>query len=90
MAGQQPNRRNGRRSKGDKALLEGRYMNYVKVGHNAFEFNFDFGQYHPEVRQAQFHTRIVTVPIYAKLLADMLSSAIKQFEAEYGAISNPD
>ena len=29
---------------GEAAELEGRYANYFKVGHNAFEFLLDFGQ----------------------------------------------
>jgi hypothetical protein len=36
--------------------LEGRYANYFKVGHNAFEFLLDFGQLYAESREAQFHT----------------------------------
>ena len=38
--------------------LEGKYANYFKVGHNAFEFVLDFGQYYPANGEAQFHTRI--------------------------------
>ena len=29
-----------------KQNLQGRYANYFKVGHNAFEFVFDLGQYY--------------------------------------------
>ncbi len=50
---------------------EGRYANYFRVGYNAFEFLFDFGQLHPEnqypeSQPAKIHTRIITNPIYAK------------------------
>jgi hypothetical protein len=44
--------------------LEGRYANYFKVGHNAFEFVFDFGQYYPEIDEAELYTRIITSPRY--------------------------
>ena len=44
---------------------EGRYANYFKIGHNAFEFVLDFGQLYPENGQEQIHTRIITSPIYA-------------------------
>ena len=66
--------------------LEGRYANYFEVGHNAFEFIFDFGQYHPETEGARMHTRIVTGPVYARLLAELLRDAVERFESEYGAI----
>jgi hypothetical protein len=46
--------------------LEGRYANYFKVGHNALEFLLDFGQFYAESQRAQFHTRIITNPTYAK------------------------
>lgn len=66
--------------------LEGRYANYFEVGHNAFEFIFDFGQYHPENEGASMHTRIVTGPVYARLLAELLKDAVERFESEHGAI----
>ena len=66
--------------------LEGRYANYFEIGHNAFEFIFDFGQYHPENENAHMHTRIVTGPVYAKLMAELLKDAVTRFEFEHGAI----
>jgi hypothetical protein len=66
--------------------MEARYANYFEVGHNAFEFIFDFGQYHPENESARMHSRIVTGPVYAKLLADLLQSALRRFEEEHGTI----
>jgi hypothetical protein len=68
--------------------LEARYANYFEVGHNASEFIFDFGQYHPETDSARMHCRIVTGPMYAKLLADLLRQAIERFEEEYGSITS--
>lgn len=70
--------------------LEARYTNYFEVGHNAFEFIFDFGQYHPENTEARMHTRIVTGPVYAKLMADVLQDAVKRFEEEHGTIQPVD
>jgi len=66
--------------------LEGRYANYFEIGHNSCEFIFDFGQYHPENEDAHIHTRIVTGPVYAKLLADLLKAAVDRFESENGPI----
>ena len=66
--------------------LEGRYANYFKVGHNAFEFLFDFGQIHTEGRPAPLHTRIITTPVYAKSLLGLLQESIDQHEQIFGAI----
>lgn len=66
--------------------LEARYTNYFEVGHNAFEFIFDFGQYHQEDAGARMHSRIVTGPVYAKLLADLLRDAVQRYETEHGVI----
>jgi len=66
--------------------LEGRYANYFKVGHNAFEFLLDFGQFYAESQRAQFHTRIVTNPIYARALFETLQECINQYEQTFGPI----
>src|SRR5688572_21342781 len=70
----------------NSAELEARYANYFEVGHNAFEFIVDFGQYQREVEGVRMHYRIVTGPVYAKLLTDLLRSAVERFEAEHGEI----
>jgi hypothetical protein len=72
------------------AAPQARYTNYFEVGHNALEFIFDFGQYHPEARAAQCHTRIVTGPVYAKLLARLLIESIQHHETEHGTIAAAD
>lgn len=78
--------RNTPRTVRETAPLEGRYANYFEVGHNAFEFLVDFGQLFPETGQAQFHTRIVTSPRYARALLDTLSEAIEQHEQIFGEV----
>ena len=70
--------------------LEGRYANYFKVGHNAFEFVIDFGQYYPETDQADLYTRIITSPAYAKAFLETLTKSIKQYEKKYWSISKDD
>ena len=67
---------------------EARYANYFEVGHNAYEFIVDFGQYQPPGEQVQMQTRIVTAPVFAKLLFRLLSQALEQFENEYGSIED--
>jgi len=62
------------------------YANYLKVGQNAFEFIFDFGQIHLEDDDVQFHTRIITTPIYAKAFFRVLQDCIDLYEQEFGSI----
>ncbi len=66
--------------------IDGRYANYFKVGHNAFEFVLDFGQIYSETKTEQFHTRIVTGPAYAKALLRTLQESIDKYEQTFGAI----
>ena len=74
----------------DRGQLEGRYANYFTVGHNAFEFVLDFGQFYPEGAEARLHTRIVTSPIYAKALFRVLLESIERYEKTFGGISKED
>lgn len=62
------------------------YANYCEVGHNAFEFLLDFGQFRPETTTVHVHSRIVSGPVQAKLFARLLSDAVTSFEATHGAI----
>jgi Protein of unknown function (DUF3467) len=66
--------------------LEGRYANYFKVGHNAFEFVLDFGQFYPESGQPRLHTRIVTNPIYARALSNTILESLGRYEETFGCI----
>ena len=70
--------------------LEGRYANYFKVGHNAFELLLDFGQFFPEGEPEQLHTRIITTPSYAKVLLDVLRDSIERYEQSYGPIQQEE
>lgn len=67
-----------------KRSLQGKYANYFKVGHNAYEFVIDFGQYYPETEEAELFTRIVTSPAYAKSLLQTLQDAITFYEGVHG------
>lgn len=74
----------------DNGEPNGRYANYFKVGHNAFEFVFDFGQIYTQGRPAPLHTRIITTPVYAKSLLGLLQESIDQHEQIFGAIPSED
>jgi len=63
--------------------LEGRYANYFKVGHNAFEFVLDFGQFFSESGEERIHTRIVIGPNYARSLQAILKKSIDEHRKNY-------
>jgi hypothetical protein len=63
-----------------------RYANYFEVGHNAYEFLLDYGQYQPDTSSVVLHTRVALGPTHAKMLATMLNSAVERYEREHGAI----
>ena len=79
------NNHEGKNSCSDKKL-EGRYANYFKVGYNAFEFLFDFGQYYSGNEEAELYTRIITSPCYAKELLATLQESIERYEKVFGDI----
>ena len=83
------NEKSGKPHKRARAPLA-RYSNYFEVGHNAYEFLIDFGQYQPEVAEVVLHTRIVAGPTLMKLLHDMVRDAISKYEAENGPIPCPN
>jgi len=65
---------------------EGRYANYFKVGHNAFELIIDFGQCYADNQQPIVQIRIVTSPAYGKALLKTLTSSLEEYEKAHGRI----
>lgn len=74
----------------DARQREGKYANYFKIGHNAFEFVIDFGQFYTDNAEAHLHTRIVTNPMYAKAILETLRESIDRYERAFGTISTRD
>jgi len=66
--------------------INSRYANYFKVGHNAFEFVFDFGQSQGESGDVAIHARIITAPAYAKAFMETLKESITEYEKEFDTI----
>jgi hypothetical protein len=64
-----------------------RYANYFEVGHNAYEFLLDFGQFQPESERITLHTRMALGPPHAKLLSRLLADAVREFELRNGLIA---
>jgi hypothetical protein len=65
---------------------EGRYANYFKIGHNAFELIIDCGQCYADNEEPQLHTRIITSPAYGKALLKTLRDSLVEYEKAYGRI----
>ena len=65
---------------------EGRYVNCLQVGHNAFEFLLDFGQTYSDRDSDMYHTRLVSTPIFAVQVARLLQESIQQYERTFGPI----
>jgi hypothetical protein len=79
-----------------KDKIKGRYANYFKVGHNAYEFIIDFCQYYPandcysETEKAELCERFITSPAYAKALMEVLRKSIKEYEDTFGLIEEEE
>ena len=70
---------------------EGRYANRFRIGSNSHEFLLDFGQSASgEMGDERYHTRIITVPMLAKRLLDLLSESLSVYESTFGEIVEPD
>jgi hypothetical protein len=65
--------------------VEGRYANYFKIGHNAFELIIDCGQYYSDNEEPQLHTRLITSPAYGKELLKALQECLEENEKRYGS-----
>ncbi len=79
-------------SDGQSGMLEARYANDFQVGHNEFEFIFDFGQFHARDTGATAEAppvrivRIVMAPPFARALLVTLHRAIDEHEQLHGPI----
>lgn len=75
------------------------YVNYFEMGHNPFEFLFDFGQFRPAMASADdgsqgegatvIHSRLAMAPPYAKMLSEMLVRSLRDHEHQHGEIILP-
>ena len=70
--------------------LEGKYANHLEIGHNAFEFILDFGQYYAGNEEAELCARIITSPNYVKAFLKVLMKSVANFEERFGDIEDPD
>jgi len=73
--------------------VEARYANHFQIGHNEYEFIFDFKQFHPgqgnhsdDSAQVPI-VRIVMGPLFAKALLNTLQRSVADYEDEHGVIA---
>ncbi len=71
----------------DARQIEGRYANHFSVGHNAFEFVLEFGQFFLDGGRERVHTRIIISPSYLKAFVETLRDSIAQYEDMFGPLS---
>jgi hypothetical protein len=65
---------------------EGRYANYAEIGHNVYEFIFDFGQFWLDATPPRVCVRIITSPETAHRIYDALETALAQYHNAFGDI----
>ena len=73
-----------------KIVAEGIYSNLAIISHSHSEFVLDFIRMMPNVPKAKVKSRIVLTPQHAKRLLKALADNVTKFEAQFGAIPEPD
>jgi hypothetical protein len=73
-------------SKPSPQAPKGVYSNYFEIGHTAFEFVVDFGQAYAGKAVVPCHTRIVTTPVYARVLLEVLQKAVAEYDKAFGPL----
>ena len=68
--------------------VKGHYANYIEIGHNAFEFVFDFSRFYPDIQEADFCARIFISPGCAKELFIILGESIEQYIKNFESSQN--
>lgn len=71
-------------------VAEGIFSNLAIISHSGGEFVLDFIRMVPNMPKAKVKARIILTPQHAKRLMRALADNIKRFEAQYGAITEPD
>ena len=74
----------------DNGELKGVYADCFRIGHSAYKFVLDFGQFTPDGGEKYFHTRVITDPDTAKVLVETVGRSVKDYENQFGRISQSD
>ena len=71
-------------------VAEGIYSNLAIISHSHSEFVIDFIRMMPNVPKAKVKSRIVLTPQHAKKLMRAMIDNVKKYEAQHGAINEPE
>lgn len=71
-------------------IAEGVYSNLAIISHSNSEFVVDFVRMVPNVPKAKVKARIILTPQHAKRLVHALADNVRRYEAQFGAISEPE
>jgi hypothetical protein len=71
-------------------VAEGIYSNLAIISHSNSEFVVDFIRMVPNVPKAKVKSRVILTPQHAKRLLKALSENIQKYEAQFGAIDEPE
>ncbi len=71
----------------DNGALKGVYADCFRIGHSAYKFVLDFGQFTPGGGEKCFHTRVITGPDTAKALVETFGQSILEYEEQFGRIN---
>ena len=71
----------------DDGALNGVYADCFRIGHSAYKFVLDFGQFTPDGGGECFHTRVITDPNTAMVLLETVGRSIKDYEHQFGQIN---
>jgi uncharacterized protein DUF3467 len=67
-----------------RKCIEGLYANAFAIGFTADEFLLDFSQSYEGCEVPLPHTRIITAVQHARVLLDLLSRSVRDYEREHG------
>ena len=71
-------------------VAEGIYSNLAIISHSHSEFVVDFIRMVPNVPKAKVKSRVILTPTHAKRMLRALADNVKKYEAQFGAISEPE
>jgi hypothetical protein len=72
------------------SLGKGEYANYFEVGHDFVAFYLDCGQVGVADQRTKVYNRIITSPIGAKRLVNVLWKALNEYSRRFGDIRDEE
>jgi len=86
MSQHNPNPQNQLNIKIDEKVGEGVYANFFVITNSPSEFILDFGRIVPGIPDARIYSRVMTTPMHAKQMLQLLEKNIQTFEQQFGEI----